>query len=145
MAQKAGHRYRWVLTLGAALAAAASCTESPKVEPYIPARPGAVQPPAGGSTVDEDEACERVRDAEEAARTRLQCSPLERAACPFYVRPAGTGCWEYSEESISACENAIGEYDACGDFDEIPCVLSASETDASCPAPPVGEGGTTGS
>ncbi len=144
MAQKAGHRYRWALTLAAMLAVAASCTEDPVQHDYVPARPAAVQPEAQGAAVDEVEACERIRTAEEAARELLQCMPLERAECPFYVRPAGSGCWIYWEDSVVACEEAIAAYTSCLDFDDRPCVLSATPTDDTCPAAPAAEGGAGG-
>jgi hypothetical protein len=146
MAQKARHRYHWPLTLGVALIVAASCAEAPSSAPPDPAEQGAVQSPSSGPTLSEDEACQRIRDAEEASRRLNQCSDLERAPCPFYVRPAGSGCWEFTADSVEACETAIAAYTTCFQFDETPCVLSARPSAESCPPSPIiGGGGAGGS
>jgi len=112
----------------------------------VPASPGAEQPASGGKELGEDEACKRIRDAEEAARKRLNCESLERADCPNYVRPAGTGCWTFDEGSVSHCEAAIGGYELCSDFTKTPCIITAKAADAtSCVAVPGGgEGGQAG-
>jgi hypothetical protein len=128
-----------------AMASAGSCASRDEQAP-VPASPGAEQPPAGGKELGEDEACKRIRDAEEAARKRLNCEPLNRAACPYYVRPAGTGCWTFDESSVSHCEAAIGDYELCADFTQTPCIITAKAADAtSCPPlPGSGEGGQAG-
>jgi hypothetical protein len=130
-----------------------SCSESDETEDFIPPRVGAEQPASGGDSLSEEEACERLRDAEEAARTDLQCHDLERPECPFYVRPAGTGCWEYSEDSVAACVDKIGDYDDCADFEQTPCILTATPSESRCPTlggagaggSDTGGGGTPGS
>jgi hypothetical protein len=119
-----------------------SCTETDETEPFVPPRQGASQPGGGGKKLSEDEACERVREAEEAARVDLQCSDLERPACPYYVRPAGTGCWEFSEESVSACVDKIAAYEDCSDFARSPCILTGTPSGSDCATP--GGGGAGG-
>lgn len=110
------------------------------------AAPGGQQPQGGGKQLDEDEACDRLRRAEESARKHLNCEPLNRAECPYYVRPAGTGCWTYDEASVSHCEDALGSYDFCSDFAQMPCIVSAQPLDPkSCPPlPGTGGGGESG-
>lgn len=128
-----------------AIASGGSCSSRDEATP-VPASPGAQQAPGGGKTLGEDEACKRIRDAEEAVRKRLNCEPLNRAECPYYVRPAGTGCWTFDESSVSHCEEAIGGYELCTDFTHTPCVITAKAADpASCPPfPGSGEGGQAG-
>jgi len=112
----------------------------------MPAAPGAQQPSGGGQQLDENAACKRLRDAEESARKRLNCEPLNRAECPYYVRPAGTGCWRYDEVSLSHCEEVLAEYDFCSDFVQRPCLITAEAIDpASCPQlPGTSAGGGSG-
>ena len=128
-----------------AIASGGSCSSRDEATP-VPASPGAQQAPGGGKTLGEDEACQRIRDAEEAVRKRLNCEALNRAACPYYVRPAGTGCWTFDEASVSHCEEAINGYELCSDFTQTPCIITAKPADAtSCPPPPgSGEGGQAG-
>jgi hypothetical protein len=128
-----------------ALVSGGSCSSRDEQAP-VPASPGAEQPSAGGKEVGEDEACQRIRDAEEAVRKSLNCEPLNRPECPYYVRPAGTGCWTFDESSVSHCEDAIRGYELCSDFVQTPCVITAKAADAaSCPPfPGTGEGGQAG-
>jgi hypothetical protein len=119
----------------------ASCSESDETEPFVPPRVGAEQPASGGEPLGADEACERLREAEEAARVNLQCRDLERPECPDYVRPAGTGCWVYSEDSVTACVDKIAEYDDCSDFEQSRCILAATPSDSDCA---LGGGGGAG-
>jgi hypothetical protein len=130
----------------AAIVSGGSCTGGTDDQTPIPADPGGTQPPGGGATLSESTACMRLRSAEEKARQHLNCPELNRPACPFYVRPAGTGCWTYSENSLAACEAAIASYEFCADFTQHPCVLTATPADpASCPALGAGgEGGQAG-
>jgi hypothetical protein len=126
----------------AAVVSGGSCTDTANETPF-PAAPGASQTPGGGDQLGEDEACERLRKAEEKARQHLNCPELGRPDCPFYVRPAGSGCWTYPEASLSACEEAIQAYEFCSDFVMKPCVLTAVAADSkSCPA--LGAAGETG-
>src|SRR5262245_45303717 len=103
-----GHAVAGVVALLALVVSAGSCTGKDADQPSVPARPGAEQPPGGGNTLSEDEACRRLTDAEEQQRRRLACPALDRPPCPYYVRPAGTGCWTYDERSVNACEDHVG-------------------------------------
>ncbi len=137
---------RFALALGlACLVVAESCSDSDGTDPYIPSQPGAQQPDGSGAALDESAACEQVRAAEEQARVRLQCPDLMRPECPYYVRPAGSGCWEFPQDSVDACVEAIGDYTTCNDFSNKPCVLSAVPSSDTCPdSPIVGAAGATG-
>jgi hypothetical protein len=135
----------WTVVVGAVLIASGACTGVKDDQPAIAARPGATQQGGKGSPVEEDAACSRIRDAEEDKRRNLNCPDLGRPRCPEYVRPAGGGCWTYAEGSVSACEAKIGSYVACADFDDQPCILTATPADASlCGEEPSGEGGAAG-
>jgi len=133
----------------AAMVGGGSCS-SREEGTAVPAAPGAQQPEGGGKQLGEDEACSRVRSAEESARKHLNCEPLQRAECPYYVRPAGTGCWTYDEAAVEHCEDALAAYQFCSDFTQMPCLITARPLDPeSCPPLPGtgegGEGGMTGS
>jgi hypothetical protein len=121
----------WMVLSGVLLVWSNACTGVEDDQPSVPARPGATQEGGTGSPRDEDEACARIRDAEEDKRKKLNCPDLERASCPEYVRPAGGGCWTYPEQSVSACETKIRSYVACADFEDQPCILTATPADAS--------------
>jgi hypothetical protein len=129
----------------AAIVSGGSCSSREEGTAF-PAAPGAQQPGGGGQLLDETTACQRLRAAEESARKRLNCEPLNRAECPYYVRPAGTGCWKYGEAALAHCEDALDGYEFCTDFVQQPCLLTAEPTDpASCPPlPGTGEGGESG-
>jgi hypothetical protein len=123
----------------------ASCTSSEDTEPFIPATQGAKQPSGSGTTVSETEACERVRQAAEAAYDRLRCPPPAFSDCPEYVRPGGaSGCYEYYEESVAACEQAYDGARSCGTL--APCIVSAAlnEQLETCERPDEGGGGQGG-
>jgi hypothetical protein len=130
-----------------ALVSGGSCTGGAEEQTPFPAAPGGTQPRAGSAELDETEVCDRIRKAEEKARQRLNCPDLERAECPFYVRPAGTGCWLYDVDSLEACEEKILTYELCLDFVQQPCVLTAAPVEAErCQTPGAGgEGGLGGS
>lgn len=115
----------WLSLLGCALFGAGSCTGVEDDQPQMPARPGATQQGGDGELVSEAEACHRIRTAEEDVRKDLNCPDLERPGCPGYVRVAGSGCWGYPEGSVAACEEMIGAYVACADFEDEPCVITA--------------------
>jgi hypothetical protein len=126
-----------------ALAGGASCSGEADDQTPIGATPGGHQPAAGEASVDEDEACDRLLAAEEKARRRLNCPDLNRPECPGYVRPAGTGCWKYDEDSLAACELALADYELCSDFLQRPCVVTAVAIEAKeCPL--LGAGGEGG-
>jgi len=115
----------WLSLLGCTLFGAGSCVTETDDQPHMAAPPGATQQGGDGDLVAEDEACDRIRDVEEDVRRDLNCPDLERPSCPDYVRVAGAGCWGYPEESVAACEEVIGAYVACADFEDEPCVLTA--------------------
>jgi hypothetical protein len=121
----------WTVLSGVILNFFGACTGVKDDQPSIGARPGATQQGGEGSPVDEDETCSRIRDAEEDKRRALNCPDLERPRCPDYVRPLGGGCWTYAEQSVSACEAKIRSYVACADFDDQPCIVTATPADAS--------------
>ena len=90
---------------------------------------GAKQPPGKGDLLSEDAACERLLGGAKAAYKRLGCGALEAEACPAYVRPAGgSGCYEYFEDSVVACEQAYEDAASCRDLS--PCVATAMRNDA---------------
>jgi hypothetical protein len=126
-----------------AVVSGGSCAGGADDQTPIGATPGGAQPAAGEAEIDEDEACDRLVTAEEKARRRLNCPDLNRPECPGYVRPAGTGCWMYDEDSLAACEAAIQAYELCSDFLQRPCVVTAVAIEAKhCPA--LGAGGESG-
>lgn len=134
----------WTVLSGVVLVVSGACTGVKDDQPSIAARPGATQPGGKGSPVDEDEACSRIRDAEEDKRRALNCPDLERPRCPDYVRPAGGGCWTYAEQSVSACETKIRSFTACADFDDQPCIVTATPAaESACGGE--SEGGASGS
>src|SRR5262245_51221111 len=120
-----GHAVSGLVALLALVVSAGSCTGKEADQPTVPARPGAQQPAGGGDTISEAEACERLTDAEQAARRANTCSAPNQPACPYYVRPAGTGCWRYDEKSVEACERLIDSYTSCSDFTDRVCVITA--------------------
>jgi len=135
----------WTVLSGVVLLASGACAGVKDDQPSMAARPGATQEGGKGTPVGEDEACSRIRNAEEAARRSLNCPDLERPRCPEYVRPAGGGCWTYPEQSVSACESKIRSYVACADFDDQPCILTATPADSSeCTGETPSEGGAAG-
>jgi hypothetical protein len=135
----------WLVLSGVILVASGACTGAADDQPAMAARPGATQEGGNGAPVDEAVACDRIRRAEEDTRRSLNCPDLERPRCPEYVRPAGVGCWTYAERSVLACEQTIDSYVACADFDDQPCILTATPADPSlCDAESAGEGGAAG-
>jgi hypothetical protein len=106
----------------------ASCTSSEDTEPFIPATQGAKQPSGSGDLVSEAEACDRVRQAAADAYDRLRCPAPAFADCPEYVRPGGaSGCYEYYETSVAACEQAYEGARSCSTL--APCIVSAELND----------------
>jgi hypothetical protein len=124
----------------------ASCTSSEDTEPFIPAVEGAKQPAGSGPVLSEDEACRRVLEAAEAAYDRLGCQAPTFSECPAYLRPGGaSGCYEYFENSVDACEKAYDAARTCSAL--TPCIVSAQRNDAleTCQLIGGGEGGQAGS
>jgi hypothetical protein len=102
----------------------ASCTGSEDTEPYVPAVNGATQPEADGDLIGEEEACDRLESAAQDAYERLGCPEPSFEACPAFLRPAGgSGCYEYSEGSVEACEAAYEDADSCRSLS--PCLATA--------------------
>jgi hypothetical protein len=127
------------------LSLAPSCTKSEDTEPFVPASPGATQPEAGGALLTEDEACSRLSDALSSARKKLGCGGPKPADCPGFVRPGGgSGCYEYSEESVEACEDAYESAFSCQSL--APCIVTAERNDSldTCEMLSTGEGGAGG-
>ncbi len=123
----------------------ASCTSSEDTEPHVPAVPGAQQPGGEGELVAEDAACERLRQAAEDAYERLGCDAPTFADCPGFLRPGGgSGCYEYRERSVSACERAYDDAPTCRELS--PCIVTAElNTDLPTCELVSGEGGAGGS
>jgi hypothetical protein len=122
-----------------------SCTKSEDTEPFVPASEGATQPEGGGDLLTEDQACERLRDAAASARKELGCSGPALPECPSFLRPGGgSGCYEYSSESVEACEDAYEAAFSCQTL--APCIATAVRNDAlpTCELPSQGEGGAGG-
>lgn len=115
---------------------AASCTKSEDTEPYVPAQQGATQPSASGALISEADACDRLRQAYEGTYDDLGCDLPEPPDCPDFIRPgAGSGCYEYYEDSVAACEKAYQDASSCGSL--VPCVVSSKRNDelATCVLP----------
>jgi hypothetical protein len=107
----------------------ASCTKSEDTEPYVPAQQGATQPPGKGELLSEVNACDRLRQAYESTYDDLGCDLPEPPDCPDFIRPGGgSGCYEYYEESVAACEDAYKNASSCSSL--LPCVVSAKRNDA---------------
>lgn len=123
----------------------ASCTKSEDTEPYVPAKEGATQPGAEGALLSEADACDRLRAAYEGAYDDLGCDLPEPPECPSFIRPgAGSGCFEYYEGSVAACEKAYEEARSCGSLTA--CIVSAQRNDelSTCVLPDDGGGATGG-
>jgi hypothetical protein len=102
----------------------ASCTGSEDTEPFVPAVEGARQPQGSGALVSEDDACERLLKAAEAAYERLDCSSPTFPDCPGFLRPGGgSGCYEYFDDSVSACEQTYDQAASCRELS--PCLATA--------------------
>jgi hypothetical protein len=122
----------------------ASCTTDEDIEPHVPSRSGAIQPEAGGALLSEEEACERLLTAAQDAYDRLRCDATF-ADCPTFLRPGGSsGCYEYYEDSIEACEAAYDDASSCRNLS--PCFATAEVNLElpTCEQPPSGEGGAGG-
>jgi hypothetical protein len=123
----------------------ASCTASEDTEPFVPAAQGANQPPGEGSLVSEDDACARLLKAANAAYGRLGCDAPSFPKCPGFLRPGGgTGCYEYHDDSVSACVKAYESAPTCRDLS--PCLATAERNDtlATCEMVDLGTGGAGG-
>jgi len=122
----------------------ASCTSSEDTEPFVPAAEGAKQPSDQGSLVTEDEACDKLLTAANAAYKRLHCEPPQFPDCPGFLRPGGgSGCYDYYEDSVTACVKAYGAAGTCRELS--PCLATAEMNDTlpTCELTG-GEGGSAG-
>jgi hypothetical protein len=128
----------------------ASCTSSEDTEPFVPAVEGARQPKGAGALVSEDDACGRLLKAANAAYKRLGCTAPDFPECPGFLRPGGgSGCYEYFDESVSACEETYEKAPSCRELS--PCLATAqlNEELATCEKvdvaePSGGAGGAAG-
>jgi hypothetical protein len=101
-----------------------NCTASEDTEPFVPSMQGATQPEADGTLISEADACDRLLGAVEAAYDRLRCDTPNFPGCPAFVRPGGgSGCYEYSEGSVEACEQAYEDARSCRELS--PCLATA--------------------
>jgi hypothetical protein len=108
----------------------ASCASTHDTADVVPSPPGAVQPDAGGKSVDEATACAKVTGAESSARAALSCDPVVRT-CPNYIRPAGSdACFVYDETSVNGCVALFNSFTSCAEFDQQPCLVTAEPCDA---------------
>jgi hypothetical protein len=125
--------------------AGASCTSTNDTADVVPSLPGAVQPDAGGKSVDETTACAKVTGAESSARAALSCDPVVRT-CPNYIRPAGSAaCFVYDEASVDGCVTLFNSFTSCAEFDQQPCLVTAEPcSDADSGASNGGAGDQTG-
>jgi hypothetical protein len=124
----------------------ASCTKSEDTEPYVPAKVGAIQPDPDGALISEADACDRLRSAYADSYDDLGCDFPKPPACPSFIRPGGgSGCFEYYEGSVKACEDAYKDAGTCAGL--VPCIASAQRNDAlpTCILPDDGSGGAGGS
>lgn len=112
-----------LLTL-AVLPCFASCSNSEDTEPFVPSSEGAKQPDGGGSLISEADACDRLRSAALEAYEDLRCTEPDYPDCPAFLRPGGaSGCYEYREDSIQACEKAYQDATSCRTL--APCIATA--------------------
>jgi len=106
----------------------ASCTASEDTEPFVPAAEGAKQPAGEGDLVSEEEACARLSKAASAAYDRLGCDAPSFPKCPSFLRPGGAnGCFEYYEDSVSACVELYEDAPTCHELS--PCLVTAERND----------------
>jgi len=123
----------------------AACTASEDTEPFVPAAQGANQPPGEGALVSEEEACARLLKAANAAYDRLGCDAPSFPKCPAFLRPGGAnGCFEYYDDSVSACVSAYEDARTCHDLS--PCLATAERNDEleTCEKVDLGTGGAGG-
>lgn len=141
--REAHHPRAAISLLALALALTASgCGTEQTSEATVDARPGIEQVgSADGPLIDEDEACERLHVAFDAARDRHNCSDIVVPDCPELIRPGGSlACLRFAEESVSECVHRLGTYESCADFGNDACVVLAvlDEKSEGCvpPGPP---------
>ncbi|SRR5690606_26877905 len=117
------------------------CETAEDAEPFHASKPGATQPEGGGDAVSERAACQRLERARSEVSADLDCE-IEQPACPELIRPFGADpCrrYSYDEDSVDACVKIIESYEACEDFAQKPCLVTALiRPDATCDDPGVG-------
>lgn len=120
-----------------------SCTTSEDTEPLVPASQGSKQPDGGGNLIGEDEACERLSSAAKAAYDRVGCDAPELLDCPAFVRPGGgSGCYQYSEDSVASCEQSYEDASSCQELSLCAATAVLDETLPTCePLPGTNVGG----
>jgi hypothetical protein len=104
------------------------------------------QPPGNGLVTSETDACQSLRQAENAARTRLGCAASLAPECPAYVRPAGVVCGaDYDRGTVDACVAWFGAAPNCDDIEARRCIVTMiAGTGAAC-AGAAGAAGSAGS
>ena len=66
--------------------------------------------------------------AANAAYTRRQCEQATFPKCPVFLRPGGAnGCFEYYDDSVTACVTAYEDARTCRDLS--PCLATAERND----------------
>jgi hypothetical protein len=123
----------------------AGCTASEDTEPFVPAAQGAHQPAGEGPLVSEEDACARLLKAANAAYAKLGCDSPSFPKCPGFLRPGGgSGCYEYYEDSVSACVKAYDDAPTCRELS--PCLATAERNDelATCERVDAGTAGAGG-
>jgi hypothetical protein len=123
----------------------ASCTSSEDTEPFVPAVEGASQPKGEGSLISEEDSCARLLSAAQGAYKRLGCDAPDFVECPAFLRPGGgSGCYEYYEGSVAACEKIYKDAPSCRELS--PCLAVAERNDelATCEQVEVPGGGGAG-
>lgn len=139
-------RAGWAIGISAFVLGGAfvACTETPPTFDEKKPGKGGTQPEGNGVAIDEAAACQKLADAHAAASSSLGCEGAE-FECPEAIRPAGAcDTYSYDEGSVDACVAVIEAYDACSDFDEQPCIVTAMPVDGECIVPGTGGSGAGG-
>lgn len=80
---------------------------------------GLYHPPPNGVHKPEDAACETLKSASVALRTKLKCVGTA-PTCPTLVRRAsglqGSACHEYDEGALKGCADYYGEQATCDEL-----------------------------
>jgi hypothetical protein len=134
-------RLRGPAALGVFIVAtiASSCDLQRTEEPRVAASVGITQlAEADGALIDEESACQSLRDALLSARESNGCHDLDVLKCPQLIRPGGSlACRRFVEESLEACAEEIRHYNDCHRLEQPACVVVAvtDATSEGCIAP----------
>lgn len=123
----------------------AGCVEDIRTEGEVKAPPGATQPEGNGVSISAEDACERLREAENDARREMRCEASPLPGCPERLRLAGSlVCAEVDEGSVDACVEVYSGYRFCEDLDARPCIVTVIRSTCENPyeagAPPPDSG-----